>query len=171
VISRGSSFPQPLLVVKLWEERLTPCAIRAKYRQTNQMDLFLSYNSTDHSLVENIARGLCGAGLKPFLDRWNLALGVRWRSKLEETLVSCRAVAVFLGPGEMGPWQQREVDVALDLQSRNRNFPVIPVLLRAPARFSSSVDLGGPAQPGVRSRNCNFGQSRSRGGIGSELQT
>jgi hypothetical protein len=66
------------------------------------MDLFLSYNSTDHSLVENIARGLCGAGLEPFLDRWNLAPGVRWRSKLEETLVSCRAVAVFLGPGEMG---------------------------------------------------------------------
>jgi hypothetical protein len=29
----------------------------------------------------------------------------------------------------MGPWQQREVDVALDLQSRRPNLPVIPVLL------------------------------------------
>jgi hypothetical protein len=26
-------------------------------------------------------------------------------------------------------WQQREVDIALDLQSKSPNFPVIPVLL------------------------------------------
>jgi hypothetical protein len=41
----------------------------------------------------------------------------------------CKAFAIFVGPGEMGSWQQREVDVALDLQSRNSNLPVIPVLL------------------------------------------
>jgi hypothetical protein len=58
-----------------------------------------------------------------------LAPGMRWRSKLEDTLSSCKAVAIFVGSGEMGSWQQREVDVALDLQSRNRNLPVIPVLL------------------------------------------
>jgi hypothetical protein len=34
-------------------------------------------------------------------------------------------VAIFVGPGEMGSWQQREVDVALDLQSRNPHLPVI----------------------------------------------
>ena len=92
-------------------------------------DVFLSYNSTDHSFVENIARRLRDAGLEPFLDRWYLAPGMRWRSKLEETLSSCKAVAIFVGPGEMGSWQQREVDVALDLQSRSPNLPVIPVLL------------------------------------------
>ena len=48
---------------------------------------------------------------------------------LEDTLSSCKAIAIFVGPGEMGSWQQREVDVALDLQSRNPNLPVIPVLL------------------------------------------
>ena len=94
------------------------------------MDIFLSYNSTDHSFVENIARKLCDEGLEPFLDRWYLAPGMRWRPKLEETLGSCKAFAIFVGPGEMGSWQQREVDVALDLQSRNPNLPVIPVLLR-----------------------------------------
>jgi hypothetical protein len=93
------------------------------------MDIFISYNSADHSFVENIARKLCDEGLEPFLDRWYLAPGVRWRPKLEETLGSCKAVAIFVGPGEMGSWQQREVDVALDLQSRNPNLPVIPVLL------------------------------------------
>ena len=29
----------------------------------------------------------------------------------------------------MGSWQQREADVALDLQSKSPDFPVIPVLL------------------------------------------
>jgi len=51
-----------------------------------------------------------------------------WGLKLEETLSSCKAVAIFVGPGEMGSWQQREVDVALALQSPH--FQVIPVLLK-----------------------------------------
>jgi hypothetical protein len=92
-------------------------------------DIFLSYNSADHGVVEDIARKLRGEGLEPFLDRWYLAPGARWRYKLEDTLSSCKAVAIFVGPGEMGSWQQREVDVALDLQSRSPNLPVIPVLL------------------------------------------
>jgi len=93
------------------------------------MDIFLSYNSADHSFVENIARKLCDEGLEPFLDRWYLVSGMRWRSELEKTLSSSKAVAIFVGPGEMGSWQQREVDVALDLQTRSPNLPVIPVLL------------------------------------------
>ncbi len=93
------------------------------------MDIFLSYNSADHNVVEDIARKLRDESLEPFLDRWHLAPGMRWRPKLEETLRSCKAVAIFVGPGEMGSWQQREVDVALDLQSRNPKLPIIPVLL------------------------------------------
>jgi hypothetical protein len=92
-------------------------------------DVFLSYNSADHGLVEDVARKLCDQGLEPYLDRWYLEPGMRWRPKLDQTLSACKAVAIFVGPGEMGSWQQREVDVALDLQSRNPNLPVIPVLL------------------------------------------
>ena len=89
-------------------------------------DLFLSYNSVDPDIVENIAQRLRSEGLEPFLDRWYLAPGTRWRPKLEDTLNLCKAVSIFVGPGEMGSWQQREVDVALDLQSRSPNLPVIP---------------------------------------------
>ena len=92
-------------------------------------DLFLSYNSADHGVVENVARKLRDEGLEPFLDRWNLVPGMRWRLELEKTLGSCKAVAIFVGQGEMGSWQQREVDVALDIQSRKPSLPVIPVLL------------------------------------------
>jgi hypothetical protein len=93
-------------------------------------DLFLSYNSADHRIVEEVAHRLANAGLKGlFFDRWNLLIGTRWRPMLESALASSKAVAIFVGPGEMGSWQQREVDVALDLQSRIPDLPVIPVLL------------------------------------------
>jgi hypothetical protein len=52
----------------------------------------------------------------------------RWRPMLEKALGSNKAVAIFVGPGEMGSWQQKEVDIALDLQSKSPSFPVIPVL-------------------------------------------
>jgi hypothetical protein len=106
------------------------CAVVANgFTAKSSYDVFLSYNSADHRVVEEVARKLRDQGLEPFLDRWYLAPGKRWRSKLEETLSSCKAVAIFVGPGEMGSWQQREIDIALDLQNRSANLPVIPVLL------------------------------------------
>jgi hypothetical protein len=111
-------------------------------------DVFLSYNSADHGVVEVIAQKLRDEGLDPFFDRWVLKPGTRWRSELEKALGSCKAVAIFVGPGEMSSWQQREVDVALDLQSRKTNLPVIPVLLRGCEpplgflRHLTWVDLG-----------------------------
>ena len=79
-------------------------------------DLFLSYNSADHKFVEYVAPKLRDEGLEAFLDRWALAPGMRW-SKLEKTLSTCRSVGISVGQGELGSWQQREVDVALDLQN------------------------------------------------------
>jgi TIR domain len=98
------------------------------FRKESQYDVFLSYDSADHVIVEDVARKLRDRGLEPFLDRWYLIPGARWRSTLEQTLRSC-AVAIFLGPGEMGSWQQREADIALDVQSRSPDLAVIPVLL------------------------------------------
>ena len=98
-------------------------------RLPNHFDVFLSYHWRDRDPVERIARSLREQGLKPFLDRWYLVPGRPWPQALEQTLASCRAVAVCIGPGEMGPWQTRESNVALDRQGRNKDFPVIPVLL------------------------------------------
>ncbi|MBV8176935.1 MAG: toll/interleukin-1 receptor domain-containing protein, partial [Verrucomicrobia bacterium] len=93
-------------------------------------DLFLSYSPADHRIVDEVAHRLADAGLKElFLDRWNLPMGTPWRPMLEKGLGSSKAVAIFVGPGEMATWQQRELDIALDLQSKSANFPVIPVLL------------------------------------------
>lgn len=96
-------------------------------------DVFLSYHWRDHAPVEALARRLREQDLQVFLDRWYLTPGQSWLKALEATLTDCRAVAVCIGQGEMGPWQQREQYLALERQvsaeRRGQSFPVIPVLL------------------------------------------
>lgn len=96
---------------------------------TAGIDVFISYNSKDHADVLELAEGLSKRGLKPFLDRWDLAPGLRWRPELERVLASCSSVVVMLGPHGIGEVQQREVDVALRRQDKDPRFPVVPVLL------------------------------------------
>src|SRR5262249_22534636 len=82
-------------------------------------DLFLSYNTRDHAAVERVGRWLKDHGLACFMDRWYLVPGTPWPVALEAALQQSRAVAVFLGPGEMGRWQQREQYLALNRQASN----------------------------------------------------
>ncbi len=100
---------------------------------TNHFDVFLSYHWRDHAQVEVLARKLRKQNLTVFLDRWYLTPGQSWPKKLEMELASCRAVAVCIGQGEMGPWQQREQYLAIERQvaaeRQDQTFPVIPVLL------------------------------------------
>lgn len=100
---------------------------------TIYFDVFLSYHWRDHELVEGLARLLREQGLQVFLDRWYLTPGQSWPKSLEANLAQCRAVAVCIGQGDMGPWQQREQYLALERQvsaeRSGQHFPVIPVLL------------------------------------------
>ncbi|MFQ5793681.1 MAG: TIR domain-containing protein [Candidatus Bipolaricaulia bacterium] len=96
-------------------------------------DLFLSYHSPDRKSIQTVRQLLEARGIATFLDRENLVAGLPWPQALEEALRSARAVAVFLGPHDLGLWQKREIGFALDRQVQEekagRVFPVIPVLL------------------------------------------
>src|SRR6516162_925773 len=72
-------------------------------------DLFLSYNSANHGIVEDVARRLRAEGLKPFLDRWYLAPGARWRTNLEKLQTRPRPLQSSSGrvrwvPGSRERW-------------------------------------------------------------------
>ncbi|MFM7168713.1 MAG: toll/interleukin-1 receptor domain-containing protein, partial [Planctomycetaceae bacterium] len=115
-----------------------------------QYDVFLSYSSADHVAVERLAKELQARGCRCFLDRWYLQVGRDWVAALERALSGSRSVAIVLGPGELGRWQQRERAWALDrMASLQDQFPVIPVLLpgaEAPAGFLQQlmwIDLRG----------------------------
>ena len=92
-------------------------------------DVFLSYSRPDHDIVDRVAATLRRAGFRVFLDRWYLVPGASWPEALERALARCRSVAVLLGPGGMGSWQQREQYRALDRQAHTPDFRVIPVVL------------------------------------------
>ncbi len=92
-------------------------------------DVFLSHASQDKPAVEELARRLKRRKLKAFLDKWHLVPGEPWQEALEEALDRSQTVAVCLGPGDIGPWQNEEMRDALNTRVRDRSRRVIPVLL------------------------------------------
>src|SRR4051812_29955514 len=95
-----------------------------------RFDVFLSHQSGDKPWVEELARRLEMAGLRPFLDKWHLVPGDPWQEALERALEESAACAVFLGATGLGPWENEEMRSALDAAVLHPAFRVIPVLLQ-----------------------------------------
>lgn len=94
-----------------------------------RFDVFLSHNSRDTVAVEAIGRRLQDAGLRPWLDVWNLTPGGRWQEEIIAALRNCAACAVFLGAAGLGDWVREEASVALDRAAKDPRFPLFLVLL------------------------------------------
>ena len=63
--------------------------------EATQYDVFLSHNSHDKPLVEQLAQRLVAeAKLRPFLDQWHLIPGDERQPELEEALQRSKTVAV-----------------------------------------------------------------------------
>ncbi len=92
-------------------------------------DVFLSHNSADKPIVEELARRLVKEGIQPWLDRWNLIPGEPWQEAIEKALQSCATCAIFIGPSGTGPWQNEEMRAAVDRRVGEKGFRVMPVLL------------------------------------------
>jgi hypothetical protein len=94
----------------------------------DEFDVFLSHNSQDKPLVEEIGAQLRGKGLRVWLDKWELRPGFPWQEGIEEGVQASRSVAVFVGEDGLGDWQEPEMRAFL-ARSRREKVPVIPVLL------------------------------------------
>ena len=93
-------------------------------------DVFLCHNSKDKPAVRALGQTLRAAGLRPWLDEWELEAGQRFRKELEAQLAKVPAAAVLVGADGMGPWQDLEID-ALLIEMVGRGCRVIPVLLES----------------------------------------
>jgi formylglycine-generating enzyme required for sulfatase activity len=91
-------------------------------------DVFLSYSRTDETAVKELAATLRARGFEVFLDQWNLVPGEDWQTGLEQALRESCTCAVCLG-SEPGPWQNKEMRLALSQGAKQDTFRVIPVLL------------------------------------------
>jgi len=96
---------------------------------THEFDVFLCYNHADRSAVERIARQLKDAGIRPWLDVWELKPGQRWQVQLEEQIERIRTAAVFIGSSGIGEFQKGEMFAFLAAFT-SRESAVIPVFLR-----------------------------------------
>jgi WD40 repeat protein/energy-coupling factor transporter ATP-binding protein EcfA2 len=103
-------------------------------------DVFLSHNSADKPIVEELARRLVNEGLNPWLDVWNLIPGAPWQTALEEALAVCATCAVCIGPNGSGAWQNEEMRAAINrrVTDNTHGFRVIPVLLPGAERGERS---------------------------------
>lgn len=103
-------------------------------------DVFLSYNSKDKKLVEEIATRLkYEMGIQLYFDQWHIKPGDIIFSRLEDALTNCGTVAIFLGPHGWGGWQKQELQLAINLSVvTNGKVKVIPILLPG----ANKADLG-----------------------------
>jgi hypothetical protein len=90
-----------------------------------RFDCFLSHNSSDKPRV----RALADRRLRVWLDEEQLRPGLPWQPLLEAGIRDSAAVAVCIAADGLGPWQDTEMQAALQLAARNPAQPVMAVLL------------------------------------------
>src|SRR5262245_48747204 len=94
-----------------------------------RFDAFLSYNSLDLRVVEDMYGRLKSKGLALFLEQEELRPGESYQEVLAKALHESKTCVVFVGPNGLGPWQREELQAAIDKNVRDKSFLVIPVLL------------------------------------------
>ena len=92
-------------------------------------DVFISYSSADRDTVRRVVRRLRRLNVEPWFDRWSLTPGGAWQDEVTAGLLASSACAVFVGPGDLGPWERLELSVALNKAAVDPSFRLIPVLL------------------------------------------
>ncbi|NLS94301.1 MAG: toll/interleukin-1 receptor domain-containing protein [Planctomycetaceae bacterium] len=92
-------------------------------------DVFLSYNSDDRPIVDELANKLQNEGLTVWLDTKKLVRGEHWQNGIGEGIDRSLSVAVCIGPAGIGRWQKEEMQHALNRKAADKTFRVIPLLL------------------------------------------
>jgi MinD-like ATPase involved in chromosome partitioning or flagellar assembly/nucleotide-binding universal stress UspA family protein len=106
-------------------------------------DVFLSHNSEDKPIVQELAQALKSRGLRVWLDEEQLIPGRPWQEALDAIIETTHAAAVLIGKNGLGPWEWPEMRACLREFVR-RQRPVIPVLLPgAPAKSELPLFLRG----------------------------
>jgi hypothetical protein len=96
----------------------------------NNFDVFLSHAHPDAEVVELLgARLEDEAQLRVWLDRWVLIPGEHWQQEMAKGLDQAKTCAVCVGRHTPQGWFREEIERALNRQTKDRKFRVIPVIL------------------------------------------
>lgn len=101
-------------------------------------DVFLSHSHFDAKVVEALAERLDNINLNVWLDKWNCVPGEKWQQAVAKGLDRARSCAVCIGEQTYRGWFREEIERALNRQTMDESFRVMPVLL--PNANASNVD-------------------------------
>lgn len=93
-----------------------------------KFDVFLSHNSKDKGAVEKIAKRLLKVGIRPWLDKWNLAPGDTVSDALEKAIKTIPCAALCFGPADVGKWHIMEIRAYVEKLAAG-SARIIPVAL------------------------------------------
>jgi len=92
-------------------------------------DVFVSYSHEDSKLVEALAQRLVESGFSVWFDKWSLIPGVSWQQGMAQAMNQAACCAVCVGSGMPAGWFDQEIQHALNRQTQEPAFRVIPILL------------------------------------------
>jgi len=92
-------------------------------------DVFVSHNPLDKPIVERLCWALLEAGVRPWLDKWDLAPGDVWMRVVEHVISEVPAVIVCIGANGLSAWHDAEQRAAFDRSTQGGSHTVVPVLL------------------------------------------
>jgi hypothetical protein len=107
-------------------------------------DVFLSHAHVDAASVAKLAARLVDEGkVCVWLDKWVLVPGAHWQQEMAKGLNQARTCVVCVGKQTPRGWFREEIERALNRQTNDSSFRVIPVILPDgdPASVDSFLEL------------------------------
>jgi small GTP-binding protein len=113
---------------KTGRKRITAAWVIKGKKAEGKFDVFLSHNSKDKAEVEKIAKRLQTVGLRPWLDKWNLAAGDTISDALEKAIKTIPCAVLCFGPADVGNWHLMEIRAYVEAWAK-KEARMIPLIL------------------------------------------
>jgi hypothetical protein len=95
--------------------------------RAREFNAFLSHSHDDAEWVQRLALRLEDeCGFHVWLDRWRLVPGESWQQEMALGLDRADTCVVCVGSATPDGWFRQEIERALDIQSKDAAFRVIP---------------------------------------------
>jgi hypothetical protein len=95
-------------------------------------DVFISYSWKDKDFALRLAMDLRAAGLKVWIDKWEMQIGDSLNKKVAEGISNSAWLCVVLSPDSVAsPWVEKELNAALARELERRDVFVLPALHKA----------------------------------------
>ena len=99
--------------------------------QQPSYDVFLSHSAKDREFVVRLAEDLVAAGLRVWLDQWNIRVGDSFAAAIDEGIRACRFLVIVMSPDYFqSAWTTQEWQYGLAKELDARDVRLIPILYR-----------------------------------------